>query len=164
MSDQQFRLNANQALEAVVDRLEEEEIINFLFSEISTWGEDTLSVLYASGLQMDPRLAGVQSGSALLEMYGFSGLTGDSLTYELDEEPMEQDTIDMSNLSDELLEIVDESSEASRDGRLANRIYLLQEMIGRLIINPEQNIRDRVDFDDITQKVRQGTRPEGHFA
>ncbi len=155
MSDQQFRLNANQALEAVVDRLEEEEIINFLFSEISTWGEDTLSVLYASGLQMDPRLADVQSGSALLEMYGFGGLTGDSLSFDLEEEYLDQDTTDMSDLSDELLEIVDESSEASRAVRLVNRIYLLQEMIGRLIINPEQDIRDRVDFDDITQKVRQ---------
>ncbi len=155
MSDQQFRLNANQALEEVVDLLEEEEIINFLFREINTRGEDTLSILYASGLYMDPRLASVQSASALMEMYGLKELTGDTFSIPLKEEPVEPDTTEMLDLSSELMEIVDEFTEASSAIRFVNRIYLLQEMIGRLIINPEQNIRERVDFDDVNLKVRQ---------
>ena len=155
MSDQQFRLNANQALEEVVDRLEEEEIINFLFREISAWGEDTLSILYASGLYMDPRLASIQSASALIDTYGLRELTGDTFSIPLKEEPVEPDTTELLDLSGQLMEIVDEFTEASRANRFVNRIYLLQEMIGRLIINPEQNIRERVDFDDITLKVRQ---------
>ena len=153
LSDQQFRLNANQALEDVVDELEEEEIVNFLFEEISSWDEDSLSLLYASGLPLDRRLMGTQPGSSMLEMYGYSDLVEDILTLET-EVDMSDSTGTTADLADELLDIVDESAGASVSGRVINRIYLLQEMIGRFIRNPEENIRERIDYDDLQRKIR----------
>ena len=58
-----------------------------MFREISAWGEDTLSIL-TSGLYMDPRLASIQSASALIDTYGLRELTGDTFSIPLKEEPL----------------------------------------------------------------------------
>ena len=72
ITDQQFRLLANKALESVILDLEEKELINSIIEEINPCSEDSVTAIVPANSPLARRLRGYQPNLKLLEMYGLN--------------------------------------------------------------------------------------------
>lgn len=154
LSDQQFRLNANQALEEVVSQLEEDELINFLFKEIGSGEADSLTILLATSSQLARRIDGYKPDMSLLESYGYSA---DKST---DEEVVDNSPR-MDNLENELLDMINKSYEVGRNSRIADRVVIYEDLMSKIISSPSPNINERLDYEDVSQKIRTALDSKG---
>ena len=72
ITDQQFRYQANKALEAVVLNLEEKELINKILEEIDPASSDSVTAIVPANSPLARKLQGYQPNSELFEMYGLN--------------------------------------------------------------------------------------------
>jgi len=70
ITDQQFRLLANKALESVVLDLEEKELIHSIVDEINPSSIDSVTAIVPANSPLANRLRGYHPNLKLLEMYG----------------------------------------------------------------------------------------------
>ncbi len=70
ITDQQFRYNANKALESVVLNLEEKELIRNIMEDIDPASTDSVTAVVPPNSPLARKLQGYQPNSALLETYG----------------------------------------------------------------------------------------------
>ena len=70
ITDQQFRYNANKALESVVLDLETQELIDVIVDEIDPESSDSVMVSIPAGSPLANRLMMAREGSDLPQLYG----------------------------------------------------------------------------------------------
>jgi len=71
ITDQQFRYNANKALESVVLDLEAQELIDYIVDEIDPESSDSVTAIIPANSPLASRLRGYRPDSNLPELYGF---------------------------------------------------------------------------------------------
>lgn len=153
ITDQQFRYNANKALESVVLDLEEQELITSIVEEFDAATSDSVTVIVPANSPLTKKLQGYQPDAKLLEMYGLSN----------SEKPIEITNSgqkiyisakEISPFPDE--EITEPSAQtitAGVSGRVTNKIVFLESVMER-ILRTTPDIRDRLNTGLIRTHLR----------
>jgi two-component system phosphate regulon sensor histidine kinase PhoR len=153
ITDQQFRYNANKALESVVLDLEEQELINGIVDEIDPTSSDSVSILIPENSPLAKRLQGYQSDSKLLEMYGLSA-SDKPIVVTNSGQKIYITAKEISPFPEE--EITEPSAQtitAGVSGRLTNKIVSFENVMENLL-KTTPDIRDRIHPQQIKTQLR----------
>ena len=153
ITDQQFRYNANKALESVVLDLEEQELINNIIEEIDPISSDSVTVMVPANSPLARKLKGYQPDSKLLEMYGLNN----------SEKPIEirnagqKIIISAKEISpfteEEITEPSEQTVTAGLTGRVTNKVIFIENVMEK-ILNTTPDIRDRIKPQQINTLLR----------
>lgn len=150
ITDQQFRYQANKALEWVVLDLEKKELIKKIEEEIDPATSDSITAIVPANSPLSNKLRGYHPDSELLKMYGLDDpeqpiaiTSSGHKIFITSEDPF---LIENSEPSFQI-----SSSEIS--GRVSNRIVYVEDIMEKILINPP-DIRERIDPDEINHQIR----------
>ena len=153
-TDQQFRYNANKALESVVRDLEEKELIASIVREIGTDSFDSVTAIVPSNSPLARKLEEYRPISKMLEMYGLNkpgepiAVTSSGQKIFLSEEN------DIPAFPDEeLSEASDQTITAAVTRRVTNKIVFLESIMEKILRNTPE-IRERIDPEDLQKILR----------
>jgi two-component system, OmpR family, phosphate regulon sensor histidine kinase PhoR len=153
ITDQQFRYNANKALESVVLDLEEKELIKIIEDDIDPGSADSITAIIPSNSPLARKLQGYQPNSELLEMYGLNkrdkpiAITSAGHKIFISSE----DTSPFS--ADETTEPSPQISSSEISGRVSNKIVSLEKIMEKILRNTP-DIRERIDPEYLNQQLR----------
>ena len=153
ITDQQFRYNANKALESVVLDLEEQELITRIVDEIDPASSDSVTVIVPANSPLTKKLQGYQPDSKLLEMYGLSNADKPIVVTNSGQKIY----ISANEISpfpeDEITEPSAQTISAGVTGRVTNKIVFLESVMER-ILRETPDIRDRINPGQIRTQLR----------
>jgi two-component system phosphate regulon sensor histidine kinase PhoR len=153
ITDQQFRLLANKALESVILDLEEKELINRIVEEIDPASADSVTAIVPANSPLARKLRGYQPNSKLLEMYGLND-PDEPITITSSGQKIfitDEDIADYS--SDDSNETSPESLSAELTGRVSNKIIFLENIMDRILYSTP-DIRERIDPENLKAMLR----------
>ena len=153
ITDQQFRLLANKALESVILDLEEKELINRIVEEIDPASADSVTAIVPANSPLARKLRGYQPNSKLLEMYGLND-PDEPITITNSGQKIfitDEDIADYS--SDDSNETSPESLSAELTGRVSNKIIFLENIMDRILYSTP-DIRERIDPENLKTMLR----------
>lgn len=137
ITDQQFRTEANKALESVIMDMEEQELINNIIEQIDVPATDSLAVIYEADSSLARKLRRYQPDTDLFEIYGLNS----------EDEPAER--------SEEVLT-------AELKGRLSNKIVSLEKIMDR-ILSETPGIRERIEPESLRKSIRNALNNVGIY-
>lgn len=153
ITDQQFRYNANKALESVVLNLESQELIDRIITEIDPESSDSVTVGIPAGSPLANRIRGYQNGSKLPESY----------TKENSDNPLlityagQNIYISAKEISpipeEEITEPSEQVINAGLSGRINNKIIYIESIMEKILRNTP-DIRERIDPGKINGQLR----------
>ena len=144
ITDQQFRYNANKALESVVLDLEAQELIDYIVDEIDPESSDTVTAIIPSGSPLASRLRGYRSDPNLPEIYGY-GNPDREFIIAASGQKIYISAKDISPIPEE--EITEPSEQVISAGlskRVSNKIVYLESILEK-ILQTTPDIRERID-------------------
>ncbi len=154
ITDQQFRYQANKALEAVVLNLEENELINKIREELDPATSDSVTAIVPANSPLARKLQGYQPNSELFEMYGLNdpaqpiivGKSGQKIIISAK---------DVSPFPvEETPELTSQNLSAGISGRVTNKIVFLENIMEK-IFRETPDIRDRINSEDVNRQLRE---------
>jgi two-component system phosphate regulon sensor histidine kinase PhoR len=153
ITDQQFRLLANKALESVINDLEEKELINRIVEEIDPASADSVTAIVPANSPLARILRGYQPNSKLLEMYGLNNseepiaITSSGQKIFISDE-------DISTFPpEESIETSPESVSAELTGRVSNKIVFLESIMDKILYSTP-DIRERIEPGNLQVMLR----------
>jgi two-component system, OmpR family, phosphate regulon sensor histidine kinase PhoR len=160
ITDQQFRYQANKALEAVVLGLEEKELVNKILEEVDPAVADSVTAIVPANSPLAKKLQGYQPNSELLEMYGLNDpdqpiivdKSGQKIIISAeDSSPFPgQDTPALQS----------QSPRSGLSGRVTNKIVFLKNIMDK-IFRETPDIRDRINPEDVNRQLREALNNVG---
>lgn len=148
ITDQEFRMLANKALESVTLELEENELIKRITEEIDPVSSDSVTAIVPANSPLAKKLRGYQPDSKLLEMYGLNN-PGEPITITSSGRKIFISDENLSDyLSDESNETTPQSINAEITGRVSNKIIILENIMDKILYNTP-DIRERINPEDI---------------
>jgi two-component system phosphate regulon sensor histidine kinase PhoR len=160
ITDQQFRYNANKALESVVLNLEEKELIKNIMEDIDPASTDSVTAVAPPNSPLARKLHGYQPNSALLETYGLNNpdqpiaITSSGHKIYISSENVP------SFPPDETSESSTQITKSEISGRVTNKIVFLEKIMEK-ILRRTPDIRERIDPEDLTKQLRQALNAVG---
>jgi len=162
ITDQQFRYNANKALEAVVLDLEEQELISRIVEEINPSSTDSVTAIISANSSLARKLQGYQPDSELLGKYGLL----DSGKSFIITNAGQKIYISAENISpfpeEELPEPSAQTIVAGISGRVSNKIIFLENIMEK-ILHTTPDITERVDPDKLHRQLRSALNTVGIY-
>lgn len=160
ITDQQFRYNANKALESVVLNLEEKELIKNIMEDIDPSSTDSVTAVAPPNSPLARKLQGYQPNSALLETYGLNNpdqpiaitSSGHKIYISSENAP--------SFPPDETTESSTQITSSEISGRVSNKIVFLEKIMEK-ILRTTPDIRERIDPEDLTKQLRKALNAVG---
>ena len=153
ITDQQFRYQANKALESVVLDLEEKELIKNIVQELDPASTDSVTAIVPANSPLAKKLQGYQPNSALLEMYGLNNpdkpiaITSSGHKIFISAE-------DVSPFfTDDAIEPSQQIINSGISGRVTNKIIFLESIMEK-ILRTTPDIRERIDVEYLNQQLR----------
>lgn len=150
ITDQQFRYQANKALESVVLELEKKELIRSIVDELDPLYSDSITAIVPANSPLSKKLRGYHPDSELLRMYGL-------------DDPDQPVAITSSghkifitsndSYAAESVEPSPQISNSEISGRVTNRIVFLEDIMEKILLNTP-DIRERIDPEEINQQLR----------
>ena len=160
ITDQQFRILANKALESVVLDLEENELINTIFEEIDPSSTDSVTAIVPANSPLARKLRGYQPNSQLLEMYGLND-PGEPIAVTSTGQKIFISDEDISNYTvAETTETSPQSITAELKGRVTNKIVFLENIMDK-ILRDTPDIRKRIDPENLQKMLRKALNNAG---
>jgi len=160
ITDQQFRYNANKALESVVMDLEAQEIIDRIIDEIDPESTDSVTVNIQANSPLANRLRGYQVNSGVPEMYGF-GNNDKPLIITNAGQKIYISAQEISPIPEE--EITEPSAQiitAGLSGRVSKKIIYIENIMEKILqITPD--IRERIEPEKINLQLRKALNNVG---
>jgi two-component system phosphate regulon sensor histidine kinase PhoR len=160
ITDQQFRYNANKALESVVLNLESQELIDRIIDEIDPESSDSVTVNIPASSPLANRLRRYQTGSKTPESYGIDNPDNPLLiTYA--GQKIYISAKEISPIPDE--EITEPSRQitaAGLSGRVSNKIIYVESIMEK-ILHTTPDIRERIDPEKINGQLRKALNNVG---
>jgi two-component system phosphate regulon sensor histidine kinase PhoR len=160
ITDQQFRYNANKALESVVLNLEEKELIKNIMEDIDPASTDSVTAVAPPNSPLARKLQGYQPNSALLETYGLNNpdqpiaITSSGHKIYISSENVPSFT------PDETTESSTQITKSEISGRVTNKIVFLEKIMEK-ILRKTPDIRERIDPEDLTRQLRKALNAVG---
>jgi signal transduction histidine kinase len=153
ITDQQFRYNANKALESVVLDLEAQELIDYIVEEIDPESSDSVTAIIPANSPLASRLSGYRSDPKLTEIYGL-GNTDKQFIITNAGQKIYISAKDISPIPEE--EITEPSAQVLSAGlskRVSNKIVYLESIMEK-ILRTTPDIRERIDPVKINAQLR----------
>ncbi|HBC79694.1 MAG TPA: sensor histidine kinase [Bacteroidales bacterium] len=160
ITDQQFRYNANKALESVVLDLEAQELIDYIVHEIDPESSDSVTAIIPANSPLASRLRGYQADSKLPELYGLSNPEKQFIITNAGQKIFIS-AKDISPIPEE--EITEPSEQAISAGlskRVSNKIVYLESIMEK-ILRTTPDIRERIDPAKINEQLRKALNNVG---
>ncbi len=160
ITDQQFRYNANKALESVVLDLERQELIDRIVEEIDPESSDSVTVIVPANSTLARRLRDYKSDSKLSEIYKlnnpdkplFITASGQKIYISAKEiSPFPEE---------EITEPSQQVKNAGVSGRVTNKIVFLESIMEKILQTPP-DIRERIDPEKISTQLRKALNNVG---
>jgi signal transduction histidine kinase len=160
ITDQQFRYNANKALESVVLNLESQELIDRIIDEIDPESSDSVTLNIPAGSPLANRLRGYQAGSRLPESYSIENPDNPLLiTYA--GQKIYISAKEISPIPDEeVTEPSEQITAAGLSGRVSNKIIYIESIMEK-ILHTAPDIRERIDPEKINGQLRKALNNVG---
>ncbi len=153
ITDQQFRLLANKALESVVLELEQDELIKRIVDELVPAATDSVTAVIPANSPLAKRLRIYQPYSELLDMYGLDN-PDEPITITSSGQKIFITSENVSSFSPvEFVETSAESISAELTGRVSNKIVFLETIMEKILYNTP-DIRERVDPENLETLLR----------
>jgi two-component system, OmpR family, phosphate regulon sensor histidine kinase PhoR len=154
ITDQQFRYQANKALEAVVLNMEENELINKILEEVDPATSDSVTAIVPANSPLAKKLQGYRPNSELFEIYGLSdqsqpiiaGKSGQKIYISAEDQspfPVEDTP-----------EFPSQSLREGLSGRVTNKIVFLKNIMDK-IFRETPDIKNRVNLENVNGKIRE---------
>jgi two-component system phosphate regulon sensor histidine kinase PhoR len=160
ITDQQFRTQANKALESVVLDLEENELISTIFQEIDPSSTDSVTAIVPANSPLARKLRGYQPNSKLLEIYGLNNPAKPIAVTSTGQKIFISDE-DISNYTIvETTETSPQAITAELKGRVTNKIVFLENIMDK-ILRDTPDIRKRIDPENIRKMLRKALNNAG---
>jgi signal transduction histidine kinase len=153
ITDQQFRYNANKALESVVLALEEQELIDRIIEEIDPESSDSVTAIVPANSPLAKKLQGYKPDSRLLKEYGLNSSDKPIIITNAGQK-IYISAKEISPIPDE--EITEPSAQtisAGITGRVSNKIIFLESVMQN-ILHSTPDIRDRIVPEKINRQIR----------
>lgn len=160
ITDQQFRYNANKALESVVLNLESQELIDRIIDEIDPESSDSVTVNIPAGSPLANRLRGYQTNSKLPESY-IQGNSGNYLLITYAGQNIYISAKEISPIPEE--EITEPSAQvknAGLSGRVSNKIIYIESIMEKILYTTP-DIRERINPEKINGQLRKALNNVG---
>jgi two-component system phosphate regulon sensor histidine kinase PhoR len=160
ITDQQFRYNANKALESVVLDLEAQELIDYIVDEIDPESSDSVTAIIPSNSPLANRLRGYQYESKLPEVYGFGNPDKQFLITNAGQK-IYISAKDISPIpEEEITEPSQQEISAGLSKRVSNKIVYLESIMEK-ILRTTPDIRERIDPAKINNQLRKALNNVG---
>jgi two-component system phosphate regulon sensor histidine kinase PhoR len=160
ITDQQFRYNANKALESVVLDLEAQEIIDRIIDEIDPESTDSVTVNIPANSPLANRLRSYGANARSPEMYGFNDKDEPLIITNAGQKiyisAKEISPIPEEEINEPSAQIITEGL----SGRVSKRIIYI-ETIFEKIFQATPDIRERIDFKKINMQIRKALNDVG---
>jgi two-component system phosphate regulon sensor histidine kinase PhoR len=154
IKDQQFRFQVNRALEAVVLKLEEKELIDRLNEEIGKVSTDSITAIVPGNPFLAQGTHNHRSNSLLFEFYGSNNLKLPIII----NRAKQQITISSDNSfpfsTEEIPELTSADIAAGLSERTNNRIVSIEGILDKIVRNTP-DIKDRIYPENISLQLRQ---------
>lgn len=160
ITDQQFRYNANKALESVVMDLEAQELIDYIVNEIDPESSDSVTAIIPANSPLASRLRGFRSDSKLPELYGLGNPDKQFIITNAGQK-IYISAKDISPIPEE--EITEPSAQVISAGlskRVSNKIVYLESIMEK-ILRTTPDIRERIDPTKINEQLRKALNNVG---
>jgi two-component system, OmpR family, phosphate regulon sensor histidine kinase PhoR len=153
ITDQQFRYNANKALESVVLDLEAQELIDMIIGEINPESTDTVTVTIPTTSPLAGRLKGYQAGSNPSSSYNIDN-TDKPLLITNSGQKIYISAKDISPIPDEnITEPSAQITNAALTGRVTNKIIHIESILEK-ILQTTPDIRERINPNKVNRQIR----------
>ena len=162
INDQQFRYNANKALESVVLDLEEQELIRSIVEELDPASTDSITVNIPANSPLARKLQGYQPNSEILEMYGLNNpdaaiaITSSGHKIFISADGTSPFT------SEDSPEPSPQMINSDITGRVSNKIISLENIMEKILRNTP-DIRERIDPEKLYQSIRKALNNVGIY-
>jgi signal transduction histidine kinase len=160
ITDEQFRYNANKALESVVLDLEAQELIDHIVEEIDPESSDSVTAIIPANSTLANRLRGYQSDSKPTEIYGLNN-SDKPLLVTNEGQKIYFSAKEISPIPGE--EETEPSSQVISAGlskRVSNKIVYLESIMEK-ILQTSPDIRERIDPEKINSQLRKALNNVG---
>lgn len=160
--DQQYRYNANKALESVVLALEKQELINLIIEEIDPESSDSVTAVIPAGSPLARKLRGYQPDFELLEMYGLRDPDKPIVITNAGQKIfiLAQEILPFSE--EEIHEPSAQAINAGVSSRVSNKIILVENIMEKILHTPP-DIRDRIDPQKVNTQLRDALNNVGIY-
>ncbi|MFN8240642.1 MAG: HAMP domain-containing sensor histidine kinase [Bacteroidales bacterium] len=152
--DQEFRYQVNKALESVVLKLEEKEILKKIEEAVKMNPSDSVTAIFQSNSSLARKLKGYQPRSELMQIYG---LTEQSEPIVIDK-PGQKIIIsseDITGFSNEdMQEAGDGEIKAGISDRLSSKIVTLEGLLDK-VFREVPEIKDRIDPVRLNSEIQE---------
>jgi two-component system, OmpR family, phosphate regulon sensor histidine kinase PhoR len=153
ITDQNFRYQANKALEAVVLNLEEKELINKILEEVDPATSDSVTAIVPANSPIARKLQGYQSNAELFELYGltdpYQPIIADKSGQKIIISAEDQSLYPVEDAP----ELPAQSLSAGITGRVTNKIVFLENIMEK-IFRETPDIRTRVNLENVNRQLR----------
>lgn len=153
ITDQQFRYNANKALESVVLDLEEQELIDRIVEEIEPESSDSITAIVPANSPLAKKLQGYQPDLKQLQMYGLES-PDNPIVITTAGQKIYISAREISPFPEE--EVNEPSSQAINAGlprRMSNKVIFLENIMEKILQNTP-DIRERINPEKISSQLR----------
>jgi two-component system, OmpR family, phosphate regulon sensor histidine kinase PhoR len=160
ITDQQFRYQANKALEAVVLNLEEKELINKILEEVDPSTSDSVTAIVPANSPLARKLQGYQPNSELFELYGlndpYQSIIVDKSGQKIIISPEDPSPFTVEETPD----LSSQSIRAGLSGRVTNKIVFLENIMEK-IFRETPDMRNRLNLQNVNRQLREALNNVG---
>jgi signal transduction histidine kinase len=154
ITDQQFRYQANRALEAVVLNLEEKELINKILAEVDPSSSDSVTAVVRANSPLARKLQGYQPNSELFEMYGMNDLSQPVIISKSGQKIFISAKDPSPFPVEDTPELPTQSIRAGLSDRVTNKIISVESIMEKIFREP-QDIKTRLDLENVNKQLRE---------
>lgn len=160
ITDQQFRYQANKALEAVVLNLEEQETFNLIIEEIQTTSTDSVTAIVTANSSLARKLKGYQPNADLLKVFGLSS-SGKEIVTDIAGKKIIISSEDISPFpAEDTPELSPRNSGAGFSDRITNKIVSLESIMDKILREPP-DITNRIDLENVNTQLKEALNNVG---
>ena len=157
ITDQQFRYQANKALETVVLNLEERELLKTIIDEIDPVSADSITAVIPSGSPLAKKF--LKNNPDILESYGLMK-SDQPVTVKSSGHKILVSSENTNSFTDETQEPTPQNQNLS--GRVTNKIVFLEKIMGRILQNAP-DIRERINPQQVNDQLRSALNHAGIY-
>lgn len=154
ITDQQFRYQANRALEAVVLNLEEKELINKILDEVDSSASDSVTAVVRANSPLARKLQGYQPNSELFEMYGLNDLSQPVIISKSGQKIFISAKDPSPFPVEDSPELPTQSIRAGLSDRVTNKIISLESIMEKIFREPP-DIKARLELENVNRQLRE---------
>lgn len=153
ITDQQFRYQVNKALESVVLKLEENELINKIREEAETNGIDSVTAVISANSSIARKIQKQSRPSDLSPEIGLK-LGENPVIFDKSGQIIIISSEDITPFADDSPELSPGNNGALLSSRLTNKIVSIESVMEKIFSQPEE-IAERIDIEELNSFLRE---------